>query len=284
MGSVGDEKPPQSSARRRARVSDFMNPKLPLSVCLISGAEAHRIGKALASVQEWADEIIVVLNEEVRDGTDTLAEQHGAKVFREPWKGYIAQKNSAAQKASQPWILGLDADEVVSPPLQAEIRRLFETRGENSAVAAYDFPRCTFYCGRWIRHGDWYPDRGVRLWQKDRAVWVGTDPHDRLEVRGRVGHLRNDLWHFSYENIDHQLRKIAQYSSYFAEARVAQGRSVSALDLVVRPWWRFVRSYGLRLGFLDGWQGFYIAWQTAFFTLTRYAKVLEKGVPKSAPL
>ena len=144
VGSIGEGKPPQSSARRRARASDFMNPKLPLSVCLISGAEAHRIGKALASVQDWAEEIIVVLNEEVRDGTDTLAEERGAKVFREPWKGYIAQKNSAARKAGQPWILGLDADEVVSPPLQAEIRRLFETRRENEEEVAYDYPRCTF--------------------------------------------------------------------------------------------------------------------------------------------
>ena len=255
--------------------------QLPISVCMISGAEAHRIGKALASVAGWTREILVVLNEEVADGTEEIARAQGARVYREPWKGFIGQKNSAAAKATQPWILGLDADEVVSVPLQAEIRRLFATRLETPGPVAYDFPRCTFYCGRWIRHGDWYPDRGARLWQKDRAVWVGTDPHDRLELHGSVGHLRQDLWHFSYVNIDHQLRKIAQYSSYFAEDRLARGQSVSAWDLAVRPWWRFVRAYVIRGGFLDGWQGFYIAWQTAFFTLTRYAKVLEKGASRT---
>jgi glycosyltransferase involved in cell wall biosynthesis len=253
-----------------------MNSKLPLSVCLISGAEAHRIGRALASVQNLAREVIVVLNEDVGDGTDKIAEQHGAQVIREPWKGYIRQKNSAAQKATQPWILGLDADEVVSEPLQAEIRRLIENTPPTGGPAAYDFPRCTYYCGRWIRHGDWYPDRGVRLWQKGRAKWVGVDPHDRLEIQGPVGHLRHELFHYSYDNIDHQLRKIAQYSTYFAQDRIAQGRSVSVWDLTIRPWWRFMRSYFIRLGFLDGWQGFYIAWQTAFFTLTRYVKVLEQ--------
>src|SRR6266576_110272 len=99
--------------------------KLPISVCFISGAEAHRIERALKSVASWSSEIIVVLNEDVRDGTEAIALRFGAKVFREPWKGHVAQKNSAAAKANQPWILGLDADEVVSGELRAEMERLF---------------------------------------------------------------------------------------------------------------------------------------------------------------
>src|SRR5437762_730059 len=154
--------------------------KLPISVCLISGAEAHRIGRALESVVAWTSEIIVVLNEEVRDGTEEIAGQFGAKVFREPWKGHIAQKQSAAKKASQPWILGLDADEVISGPLREEIARLFDRPDVVIRFAAYSFPRCAFYCGRWIRHGDWYPDRQKRLWQRGRARWGGIDPHDKL--------------------------------------------------------------------------------------------------------
>lgn len=261
-----------------------MNSKLPLSVCIISGAEVHRIGKTLQSVQDLAAEIIVVMNEDVRDGTDKLAEQFGAKVYREPWKGFVGQQNSCAQKATQPWIFCIATDEVVSPPLQQEIRALFATRSAADEPVAYDFPRCTYFCGRWIRHGDWYPDRGVRIWRNGRAIWVGNNLHEKLQVKGTVGHLKQDLWHYSFDNIDHQLRKMAQYSSLFAEARYATSHSISAWDLAVRPMWRFIRSYIFRLGFLDGWQGFFIAGQTASFTLTRYAKVLEKGLPqKSTP-
>src|ERR1035441_4782402 len=98
--------------------------RLPLSVCMISGAEAHRIGRALESVAGWTSEIVVVLNDDVRDGTEEIARRHGAKVFREPWKGHVVQKNSAAQKTTHEWLLGLDADEVVSPELRSEERRV----------------------------------------------------------------------------------------------------------------------------------------------------------------
>lgn len=242
---------------------------------MISGAEAPRIGRTLESVADWAGEIVIVLNEEVQDATETIARQHGATVFRETWKGHIAQKNSAAAKATQPWILGLDADEVVSPALQAEIRDLFGCADAVERCAAYSFPRCTSFCGRWIRHGDWYPDRQTRLWRRGAARWSGLDPHDRLEVQGPVGRLRSDLLHFTAESIDRQLLKVSQYSDYFVQQALAANRRPTWFDLAVRPAWRFVRAYGLRLGFLDGWQGYYIAWNTAFYSLTRYIKVLE---------
>ena len=132
--------------------------KLPISVCMISGAEAHRIGASLQSVADWTSEIVLVLNQEVADGTDKVATQFGARVYREPWKGHIGQKNSAAEKATQPWILGLDSDEIVSEQLRANITALFQNPGLDN-YAAYNFPRCSFCCGRWIRHGDWYPRR-----------------------------------------------------------------------------------------------------------------------------
>ena len=252
--------------------------KLPVSVCMISGAEAHRIERALASVSAWTSEIIVVLNEEVTDGTDEIAARHGARIFREPWKGHIAQKNSATAKATQSWILGLDADEVVSPPLRAEMEELFGPG--QPACAAYSFPRCAFYCGRWIRHGDWYPDRQTRLWQRGREVWEGIDPHDRLRVDGRVGKLRSDLLHFTNDSIDRQLAKLAPYSQQFVEHCRARGRSANLFDLTVRPGWRFLRAYFFRLGFLDGWPGYYIAWLGAFSSLTRYIKIREAELPR----
>lgn len=251
--------------------------KLPISVCMIAGAEARRIGRALDSVADWAGELIVVLNQEVQDGTEQIVRAAGGSVFREAWKGHIAQKNSAAEKAKQTWILGLDADEAVSPALRAEITALF-TSGAAEDHAAWSFPRCTYYCGRWIRHGDWYPDRQTRLWRRGTAQWGGVNPHDRLEVRSTVGRLQSDLWHYSFESIDHQIAKIAPYANDFVRHRQALGRGASWLELTVRPLWRFVRAYVFRLGFLDGWPGYYIAWANAFSTLTRYAKVREAAL------
>jgi glycosyltransferase involved in cell wall biosynthesis len=248
-----------------------MQKPLPLSVCMISGPEASRIPRALESVIGWAAEIIVVLNEQVTDGTQEIAQKFGAKVTREPWRGFIAQKNSCTEKASQPWILNLDADEVVSPPLAAEIAEVIS----NPAHAAYEFPRCTYYSGRWIRHGDWYPDRVRRLWRRGAAHWAGEEPHARLEVTGSIGRLPSDLLHFSNESIARQIAKIAPYHTDFVKRRVAEGGAAGVIELVFRPGWRFLRAYFLRRGFLDGWQGFYIAALGSFSTLTRYALLRE---------
>jgi glycosyltransferase involved in cell wall biosynthesis len=255
-----------------------MQPRLTISVCIISGAEVGRIGRCLESVADWTREIIVVLNEDVRDGTEEIAIKHGAKVFREPWKGYMAQKNSAMEKASQEWILGLDADEVVSPQLREEIQRLFADTQNVAGVAAYSFPRLTRYCGRWIRHGDWYPDRSTRLWRRGAADWGGGDIHERLVVLGEVGKLKSDLLHYHAAGIDSQLAKISTYSEIFARDAAHAEIRASWWNLAFRPGWRLLRAYFFRLGFLDGWQGYYIAWTTAFYTVTRYAKVREIAV------
>lgn len=257
-----------------------MNPsKLPISVCIIAGNEAHRITPALQSVVEWAAEIVVVLNEDVNDGTDKIVESFGGKVFREPWKGHIAQKNSAAEKASQSWLLGLDADEVISAPLAGEIRRVLSASND---YAAYCFPRCTQFCGRWIRHGDWYPDRQTRLWRRVQARWGGVDPHDKLLVQGRVGRLHSDLEHHSMESVEHQIQKTIRYANDFVADCRKNGRTVSVLDLFLRPPWRFIRGYVLKLGFLDGWQGLSIAWMTAFYTFLRYFKAFESSLGKKS--
>ena len=246
---------------------------LPISVCIISGAEAARIGRALESVAGWTNEINVVLNEEVSDGTQEIAVKHGAKVFREPWKGYPAQKNSVAQKSSQDWILSLDADEVVSPELRGEIERVFADTRHLEGLSAFSFPRLTNYCGRWIRHGDWYPDRSTRLWRRGSAEWGGGDVHERLNVRGAVRKLKGDLLHYHGAGIDDQLAKIAIYSEIFARGLPRAASRATWWNLAFRPWWRLLRAYFFRLGFLDGWQGYYIAWATAFYTVTRYAKL-----------
>jgi glycosyltransferase involved in cell wall biosynthesis len=247
--------------------------KLPLSVCMIAGNEAHRIRRALESVAGWAGEIVVVINDDVDDGTDQIAESFGAKVFREPWKGYGAQKNSAAAKATQPWLLSLDADEIISAALRDEICHVL---AQPAKCAAFCFPRCTNYCSRWIRHGDWYPDRQTRLWLQGKAHWSNAHVHEALQVDGLVGRLQSDLLHYSMEDLDHLVRKTLAYSDDFLRQKFETGRKVSSLDVCVRPVWRFVRGYFLRLGFLDGWQGFHVAWLGAFYTFLRYARVFEK--------
>jgi glycosyltransferase involved in cell wall biosynthesis len=249
--------------------------KLPISVCIVSGAEAHRIGRTLESVADWVSEIVVVLDDRAEDGTEKIVERFGGTVFREAWKGFIGQKNSAADKCTQPWLLNLDADEALSKPLSEEIRGLFADDQKLNAHEAYRFPRCTFYCGRWIRHGDWYPDRVLRLWKRGSARWTGEEPHAGLRVEGTVGNLKSDLLHESNENIARHVAKIIPYQEGFVNARLAEGRSAGFLELGVRPVWRFLRAYIFRLGFLDGWPGLYIAGLNAFSTLTRYALIKE---------
>lgn len=252
---------------------------LPISVCIIAANEAHRIRSALTSVAGWTREIIVVLNDDVNDGTDKIAAEFGAKVFREPWKGFIGQKHSAAEKCQQPWLLNLDADEIVTPELKKEIETVVGLKG--APYAAYEFPRCVFYCGRWIRHGDWYPDRVQRLWRRGAARWGGEEPHARLEVDGQVGRLRSDLHHFSYNSVNAHIRKIIPFTDEFVRQCRLQNRRIGWTDLTFRPFWKFFRNYFLRRGFLDGWPGYLIAWSNAFGTVVRYAKVREAELDKS---
>lgn len=249
---------------------------------MIAGPEAHRIRRALESVAEWAREIIVVINEDVHDGTDRISADYGAKVFREPWRGFIAQKNSATEKASSDWLLGLDADEVISPELRVEITSLLSQPASEIPNSAYSVPRCTFYCGRWIRHGDWYPDRKGLLWRRGQAQWTGVEPHAVLIVNGSTGRLKHDLWHYSFDNIDQFIRKALGYSHTFAQQPKTAARRVGLLAVGGRPLWCFFRGYFLRLGFLDGQHGIVLASLYSFYTFLKYAKLWELQQRQSA--
>lgn len=251
--------------------------KLPISVCVVAGNEAHRIRPALDSVKDWTAEIVLAIDDKVTDGTDNVARSYGAKVFSQPWRGHAAHRNFASANATQPWLLALDADEVVSEKLRDEIIAMFQNNGANPP-AAYSFPRLSYFGGRWIRHGNWYPDRKVRLWRKEAGQWEG-DPHERLVLQGKVVPLRSELLHFSNENIDHLLRKISVVSTIFVRQCQTRGRHTGWTDLAIRPFWKFFRAYILRRGFLDGWPGYFIAWMDAFSTVTRYAKVIEAEQP-----
>jgi len=255
--------------------------RLPISVCIIAGAEAHRIRRTLDSVSAWTSEIIVVINAEVADATEQICLEAGAKVYREPWKGHISQVNSAAAKATQEWLFGLDADEVVTAELRDDLCALF-AGGARPDSEAYSVPRLNLYCGRWLRHGDWYPDRKTRLWRRGAAQWGGKNPHYKLITSGPVVKLRGGLEHYSMDDLEHHVRKALSYGTLFAKQYPEDGVRISLFGLWLRPTWRFIRGYFVRLGFLDGWQGFAVAKLIAFETFIRYAKVREIQHSKSS--
>jgi len=247
--------------------------KLPISVCIISGAEAHRIGKCLATVSEWTNEIVVVLNSEVQDGTEAIAASFGAKIYRHPWTGFREQKNLALSYCTLPWVLALDADEQVSTELRQSIARFFE--GDDQRFAGARFARKVWFLGRWITHGDWYPDRVLRLFRREAGKWAGSAEHCAVEVQGNYTTLAGDLLHYSNPDISGYVNKINYFADRYLERQLAEQAQWSAPTAVFRAAWRFVRSYFIRLGFLDGYPGFFIAASTGYSTLVRHSRLFE---------
>jgi glycosyltransferase involved in cell wall biosynthesis len=247
--------------------------KLPISVCIISGAEGRRIGRCLESVAQWTSEIVVVLNAEVQDGTEAIATSFGAKICRHPWSGFREQKNLALSYATLPWILALDADEEVSGELRESIFRFFED--EPLRFAGARFARKVWFLGRWITHGDWYPDRVLRLFLRDKGKWAGTPEHCAVELLGPGTTLAGDLLHYTNPDISSYVGKINYYADLFLQRQLAEKTRWSAPAAIFRAAWRFVRAYFFRLGFLDGYPGLFIAASTAYSTLVRHSRLYE---------
>ena len=254
-----------------------MQKRLPISVSIISGAEAHRIERALESVVDWTSEIIVVLNEEVQDGTEEIALRFGAKVRRHKWQGFREQKNLADTYATQPWILQLDADEEVSAELREELAHFFANDHERYAGAS--FPRKVWFLGRWITHGDWYPDRVLRLYRRTAGQWGGAEEHCAVSLKGAKKKLSADLLHYTNPTITNYLQKFPFYADLYLKRQLATGERWSAPAVVVRSLWRFFRAYLFKLGFLDGYPGFFIAFSTAYATLFRHTRLYEHQQP-----
>ncbi|MBL9136559.1 MAG: glycosyltransferase family 2 protein [Verrucomicrobiales bacterium] len=249
-------------------------PTLPISVCLVSGAEEQRIARCLQSVTGWTREIVVVLNEEVRDGTESIIGGFGGRVIRHPWRGFREQKNLVLSYATQPWVLSLDADEVVSPALRREIENLLGGSDRPDIVAAR-FPRLTWFMGRWITHGDWYPDHVLRLFRREKGRWGGSPEHTHVEVTGGVKTLCGNLLHYSNPSINSYVQKIPYYADLYLQRQLADGVQWRPLPVIGRAAWRFFRAYFLKRGFLDGYAGFFLAASTAYAALVRHTKLYE---------
>lgn len=251
-----------------------MNQPLPISVVVVARNEAHNLPRCLRSVRGWVSETIVVLND-TTDDSEAVARAFGARVERMAWQGYRDTKNAALALASQAWVLSLDADEEVSPALRDEIARFFG-RGEHARFAGARFPRKVWFIDRWIRHGDWYPDYSLRLFQPARARWGGDAiVHEKVECDGPIATLRADLHHYSFPSLSHHVLKISPFADLFVRQQQARGRRFSLAAAVLRPWWRFFRGYVLKRGFLDGYPGFYIACANSFAVFVRQSRLYE---------
>ena len=248
------------------------HPENKISVCIICGNEIRNIRRCLESVK-WADEIVVV-DSFSTDGTFDVACQYTDKVIRQKWLGYIWQKKFTAERASHPWIFFVDADEEVSIALRTEIERTF-SKPIPKEINGFNCPRLVHYLGRWIRHGDWYPDMKLRLFRKDFGECGGEEPHDRIIVEGRVLNLSHPLNHFTYESISDQLRQIDRFSTISAETHASQ-RAPSYFTIFGHALFRFIRCYFWKRGFLDGIPGMIIEVNVAFGTFSKYAKLWER--------
>ena len=242
---------------------------LGLSVIIITKNEAARLGDCLASVK-FADEIIV-LDGCSTDATAEIARAHGAQVHQvADWPGFGPQKNRALALATNPWVLSIDADERVTPELQAEIVRTLA----QPTYDAYQIARLSEFCGKKIRHSGWWPDYVLRLFRRELGAFDNVQVHEQVLVRGRVGKLKSWFLHFPFDDLDALITKTNRYSSDAARMMARKGRCVGVFGLITHSVWTFIRIYLLRRGFLDGRHGFVLAATAASGSFLRYAKLM----------
>ncbi len=246
--------------------------KYPLSVVLIARNEAENLARCLDSVAPWVNEIILVIND-CTDSTMDIARGYNAHVHEHEWQGYRDQKNLTLDYATQPWILSLDADEEVSTNLKASIISFI--KNDSSTFNGAYFPRKVWFMERWITHGDWYPDYSLRLFRAGNARWGGGSEHEKIVLDGVAQKISGDLHHYTYPSLNAQIEKIIYFSDIFLKRQLEAGKRWSVIQTVMRPWWRFMRGYFIKCGFMDGFPGFYIAASMAFYTLVRYSKLYE---------
>lgn len=257
--------------RERKPTTTSENAKI--SVCIITGNEQKDIRRCLESVK-WADEIIVV-DSFSTDATLSIVEEYTDRIYQHRWLGYIGQKAVAKSLAKNEWVLFVDADEAVSESLRFEIATVFE-KGIPSGVNGFDFPRLVWFLNRWIRHGDWYPDAKLRLFRRTKGTCCGTEPHERIDIEGIVGHLKAPLHHYTYENIQEQIGTMNRFSSISAVGTSKRWSKRKVLfGMLAHAPFRFFRCYVIKLGFLDGIPGLIIAVASAFGTFIKYAKLWE---------
>ncbi len=242
-----------------------------ISAAIITQDEEANLGRCLASLRGVADEVVVV-DSGSTDGTERIARDAGAVFVSQRWLGYGPQKNLAAERTAHGWVLSLDADEALSEPLRDAILRL---KAAGPRADAYEVSRLNWYCGRFLRHSGWYPDRKVRLWRKGAARWADASIHEVAEVApgARVERLAGDLLHYTIRDRAQHLRTIERFTTLSAESLLREGRAGDAWKRFVSPAATFLRGYLLQAGFLDGRAGWDVCRLSAYATWLKYEKL-----------
>lgn len=243
-----------------------------ISVVIITYNEEKDIGRCIDAVKDIADDL-VILDSFSTDRTEEIVRAKGGRFEQHKFDGHIQQKNRAITYAKYPYILSLDADEVVSEQLKQEIIKV----KENWDADGYYFNRMTNYCGKWIKHCGWYPDRKLRLWDSRKGKWGGINPHDKFEMEdGCVEKfIKGDLYHYSYHSISQHVQQIDKFTKIGAEEALGRNKTANIFLLVVKPIWKFIRDYIVKLGFLDGYYGFVICGLSSVATFVKYLKMIE---------
>ena len=245
---------------------------MTLSVIVIAKDEEASIARTLESVA-FADEVVVV-DSGSTDRTVAIARELGAKVtMTADWPGFGPQKNRALDLATGDWVLSLDADEWLTAESAEEIRRVV---GANAAeVAAYRMPRRSSFCGRFLRHSGWWPDYVLRLFRRGRARFSDDVVHERVIADGKIETLSLPIMHETFVDLEDLVDKMNRYSTASAAQLRRDGKSSGLGEAIARALWAFFRTYVLRAGFLDGREGFMLAFATAEGTYYRYAKLMR---------
>ncbi len=243
-----------------------------ISAGIAAGNEEDNIRRCLESVK-WADEIVVV-DSFSTDKTVEICKEYTDRITRHKWLGYVGQRNLVKDRTTGPWVLLIDADEEVSIELKDEILRELENP-LCADCSGYELSRMSRYFGRWIRHGEWYPDFKLRLFRKEHGRCGGKEPHDKITVDGRVKRLKNHLYHYTYRDISEQITTMNKFTTIAARGRHEDGKICHLWDLLLRPLIRFVRGYFLKRGFMDGLPGLIIAVNAFYGTFVKYAKLWE---------
>jgi glycosyltransferase involved in cell wall biosynthesis len=244
-----------------------------LSAVVITLNEEKNIGRCLDSLKGVADEIVVV-DSGSADNTRLICEEKGAHFHFHEWAGYIGQKNHANSLASHPLILSVDADEALSDKLRKSILEV----KQKPAADGWVMNRLTNYCGKWIRHGGWYPDRKLRLFYRDKFEWGGERIHETIinkDQNVRVEKIDGDLLHYSYYTISEHISQANHFTNLTAGLAVEKGKKAGLLKLLISPGFKFIRDYFFRLGFLDGYYGYVICRISAQATFMKYSKIRQ---------
>ncbi|MBC6990898.1 glycosyltransferase family 2 protein [Hymenobacter sp. BT491] len=246
-----------------------------LSVVIITYNEERNIGRCLDALGDVADEVVVV-DSYSSDQTVAICHSYNVRVVQHAFEGYVQQKNFATAQAQHDYVLQLDADEVLTEELRRSIREV----KQNWQAAGYSLARLTNYCGTWVRHGGWYPDRKLRLYDRRLGRWEGLLLHEKYQLFDNqlVTNLHGDLLHYSYDSVEQHVNQLNRFTSISAEEWALRGkRRVTVFHLLLKPLWKFGHGYILRLGFLDGFAGFCIASISAWGVFLKFAKLRTKS-------